>query len=176
MLFEELVSTSARVAESSSRLAKVALLADLLRRLGPHEIDAAVAFLAGETRQGRLGVGPAAVWNGTLPAPSSAAALHLVDVDEAFERISRTSGLVRTPAVGDLACRPRGDGCHPSGRASGGETTEGTDLTLRESKKIPRRAPPAGMDSEALAGPRIDRFLESQTPLVARLGGNPGQL
>jgi DNA ligase-1 len=92
MLFEELVSTSARVAESSSRLAKVALLADLLRRLGPHEIDAAVAFLAGETRQGRLGVGPAAVWNGTLPAPSSAATLHLVDVDEAFERISRTSG------------------------------------------------------------------------------------
>src|SRR5262245_58695562 len=92
MLFEELVSTSARVAESSARLLKIASLADLLRTLSPREIDAAVAFLAGETRQGRLGLGPAAVWNATLPAPAKPPTLQLLDVDDTFERISRASG------------------------------------------------------------------------------------
>ena len=46
MLFHELVQTSRRVAETSSRLAKVDLLAALLRRAAPEEIATAVAFLS----------------------------------------------------------------------------------------------------------------------------------
>jgi ATP-dependent DNA ligase len=59
MLLHDLVTTSAAVAEGSSRLAKIGLLADLLRRLAPHEIDIAIGFLSGEPRQGRIGIGGA---------------------------------------------------------------------------------------------------------------------
>src|SRR2546423_3865690 len=37
--------------------AKIAALADLLRRLAPDEVEPAVGFLVGEPRQGRIGVG-----------------------------------------------------------------------------------------------------------------------
>src|SRR6185369_2997942 len=46
-LLAELVETSRRVAETSSRNAKTALLADCLRRLAPAEIETAVAYLSG---------------------------------------------------------------------------------------------------------------------------------
>jgi len=54
MLLTDLVNTSAAVANASSRLAKIGLLADLLRRLAPEEIEMAIGFLSGEPRQGRL--------------------------------------------------------------------------------------------------------------------------
>ena len=47
--FLELVETSRRVAATSSRNAKVAELAALLRKLAADEIATAVAFLSGET-------------------------------------------------------------------------------------------------------------------------------
>ena len=55
MLLYELVSTSAAVANASSRLVKIAQLATLLQRLTAPEIEVAVAFLTGEPRQGRVG-------------------------------------------------------------------------------------------------------------------------
>ena len=56
-LLAELVGTSRQVAETASRNAKTALLADCLRKLAPAEIEAAIAYLSGETRQGRSGIG-----------------------------------------------------------------------------------------------------------------------
>src|SRR5512140_2528633 len=53
----ELVETSRRVAATPSRNAKVAELAALLRKLDGDEITTAVAFLSGETPQGRSGIG-----------------------------------------------------------------------------------------------------------------------
>ena len=47
--------------EASGRLAKIGHLADLLRRAGPDEIGIAVSYLSGEVRQGRIGVGYAAL-------------------------------------------------------------------------------------------------------------------
>ena len=61
MRLADLVTTSSRTSETRSRLAKTAALADLLRRLGPAEIDPAVAWLSGHLRQGRIGLGPAAI-------------------------------------------------------------------------------------------------------------------
>ena len=55
--FADLVSSSQRVAETASRNAKTSLLAAFLRRLAPEEIPIGVAYLSGETRQGRSGVG-----------------------------------------------------------------------------------------------------------------------
>ena len=61
MLLFELVTTSQRVAETRSRSAKIAGLAELLRRLAPEEIDPAASWLSGSLRQGRIGLGWAAV-------------------------------------------------------------------------------------------------------------------
>ena len=70
MLLDEVAGTSAAVAASSARLAKVERLAACLRRLEPGEVHPAVAFLSGDLRQrqirGRLG-GPA---RRPDPAPS----------------------------------------------------------------------------------------------------------
>src|SRR5262245_8150423 len=63
VFFHDLVATSAAVGETSSRLAKIGLLADLLRRLGPDETEMAIGFLSGEPRQGRIGIGGAAIWS-----------------------------------------------------------------------------------------------------------------
>ncbi|MDX6538293.1 MAG: ligase 1 [Gaiellales bacterium] len=90
MLLAELVTTSAAVAATRSRLAKVAALADCLRAAEPGELAIAVSYLSGELRQRRSGVGWAALRN--LPPPAGAPSLELHDVDQAFARIEAASG------------------------------------------------------------------------------------
>ncbi|MHC4102556.1 MAG: ATP-dependent DNA ligase, partial [Planctomycetota bacterium] len=60
MKLHELVETSRAVAGTSARLEKTERLASFLRRVEPGSIDTAVAWLCGELRQGRIGVGSAA--------------------------------------------------------------------------------------------------------------------
>jgi DNA ligase-1 len=91
-LFAELAATSRDVAATSSRLAKIRALAAFLRALAPDEIAIAIAFLSGETRQGRLGIAYAALRDmepGSAPAQP---ALTLADVDAAFAALASTSG------------------------------------------------------------------------------------
>src|SRR5262249_46560483 len=92
MLLSDLVTTSAAVAGASSRLAKVDHLAALLRRLAPEEVDIAVAFFSGETRQGRIGIGPVAIWGARPPGAAETPPCGRADVDEAFERMAAASG------------------------------------------------------------------------------------
>jgi DNA ligase-1 len=92
MLLGELVGTSAAVAEASSRLAKISRLAELLRRVTRAEVETAIAFLSGELRQGRIGIGPAAIREARPSAAADSPALQLLEVDAAFERISATTG------------------------------------------------------------------------------------
>src|ERR1700678_3178225 len=56
-LFARLVDASQRVGASAARLTKVRELAALLRTLPPEEIETAVLYLSGDTRQGRIGIG-----------------------------------------------------------------------------------------------------------------------
>jgi DNA ligase 1 len=90
VLLDEVAETSAAVAASSARLAKVELLAACLRRLEPGEVHPAVAFLSGELRQRQIGVGWAALRD--APDPAAAATLTVAEVDAAFERIGRLAG------------------------------------------------------------------------------------
>ena len=92
MLLQEVVRTSAAVANSSGRLTKIGHLADLLRRLAPEEVDIAIPFLSGELRQGRIGLGPATIWSARPPGSAETSTLSLADVDETFARIGTTSG------------------------------------------------------------------------------------
>jgi DNA ligase-1 len=57
VLLADVVATSATVAATRSRTAKAAAIAALLRRAGDDEIESVTAWLAGEPRQNRLGVG-----------------------------------------------------------------------------------------------------------------------
>jgi len=91
MLLAAVVETSRRVTETSKRLEKVGLLASLLRDLHPDEIEIVVAFLADSIRQGRIGIGYAALRD----AQGSAAAnpsLEVAEVDRTFQTIIATSG------------------------------------------------------------------------------------
>jgi DNA ligase-1 len=106
MRFLDLVTTSAAVADASGRLDKIARLADLLARLEAEEIEPAVAFLSGSTRQGRLGVGHAAIVRAAAYPPADAASLDIRDVDGAFSRLATIQGpgasAARTQALGAL--------------------------------------------------------------------------
>jgi DNA ligase 1 len=90
VLLDEIAGTSAAVAASSARLAKVERLAACLRRLEPGEVHPAVAFLSGELRQRQIGVGWAALRD--APDPAAASTLTVAEVDAAFERIGRQAG------------------------------------------------------------------------------------
>jgi DNA ligase-1 len=92
MNLEDLVDTSKRVAEVSGRLEKIDRLASLLARVAPEETEIAVAFLTGGPRQGRIGIGPAAIWSAREAAPAQRAALQLTDVDRAFGEIAQATG------------------------------------------------------------------------------------
>ncbi|MGQ0721148.1 MAG: ATP-dependent DNA ligase [Candidatus Eiseniibacteriota bacterium] len=92
MQLSTLVDVSAAVAATSGRKAKIALLADLLRRTEKHETAIAVSYLAGELPQGRIGLGPSAIRKAFPDAASPASSLTLHDVDAAFARIASASG------------------------------------------------------------------------------------
>jgi DNA ligase-1 len=70
VLLADLVATSAAVAATSRRLAKVALLAGALRLLAADEVVPAVAYLSGELRQRQIGVGWASLRDHPPPGPS----------------------------------------------------------------------------------------------------------
>ena len=57
MLLAQLADTSQQVAATSARRGKTALLSAALAQLAPDEVPIGVAFLSGEPRQGRIGVG-----------------------------------------------------------------------------------------------------------------------
>jgi DNA ligase-1 len=90
MLLDDVARTSAVVAETSSRLAKVAALASCLGGATPHEVPVAVAYLSGELPHAPIGVGWAAVRE--LPPPAAAPSLELLEVDAALRRIGETTG------------------------------------------------------------------------------------
>ena len=79
MLLADLVATSGAVASTRARSTKIAALAELLRRLAPDEVEAAVGFLTGEARQGRIGVGWATVFRLEV-APAADPTLTIADI------------------------------------------------------------------------------------------------
>ena len=92
MRLSDLVGTSGQVARASGRLEKVALLAALLRRLEPDEIEIAGAFLCGNLRQAKLGVGFAGVQAAASDSAAASPTLTLSEVDAAFARVAGVAG------------------------------------------------------------------------------------
>ncbi|MGW3485422.1 ATP-dependent DNA ligase, partial [Rhodococcus indonesiensis] len=91
MLFSTIVATSQAVGATRSRRAKVEELRTLLAVLDPGEVEPVVSWLAGEPRQGRIGVG----WRtlaGSRIDPSEEPSLTVSDVDRAFTELAGLSG------------------------------------------------------------------------------------
>jgi len=92
MLLAELAATSAAVASVSGRLEKISRLSDLLKRLAPDEVPIAIAFLSGTLRQGRIGVGGAAIRAAHDVPPAETASLTIEAVNAVFQDLSTISG------------------------------------------------------------------------------------
>ncbi len=92
MLLQEVARASEEVAGTPSRTAKVGLVAAALRRASddPRHVPAVVAWLSGELRQRRTGIG----WTSlrAMPAAAAEATLTVAEVDDAFERAAAMSG------------------------------------------------------------------------------------
>ena len=98
MRFVQVVDASTTVAAASSRLAKIALLAQLFRALTPDEIAPVVSFLSGSPRQGRIGLGYAAIAGVSDVPPQDDAALTVLEVDAALADLAEVEGTGSTRA------------------------------------------------------------------------------
>ena len=96
MKLHDLVATSSAVAATSGRLDKIALLADLLRGLERGEVTNAIGFLTGWPRQGKLGIGWAALEAATPATTPETPSLSISDVDAAFTELQAVKGKAST--------------------------------------------------------------------------------
>ena len=107
-LLAEVVRASREVGDTTSRSAKVAILADLLRRLEPTEVPIVAALLSGVPRQGRIGIGYASI-SRREPVAGDREALTVDDLDRALDGIRETTGTgsvgARSRLLDDLFAR-----------------------------------------------------------------------
>jgi DNA ligase-1 len=140
-LLADVVAASRDVSHTSSRSQKVSILAELLRRLDIGEVAAAVGFLSGVPRQGRVGIGPSTIY-GIQPEPAREPSLTIDELDRAIEEVKGTSGsgsaAARTRILGELL-----------GRATHGEAD------------FVRRLFTGGLRQGALAGLMVDAIAKA---------------
>jgi DNA ligase-1 len=101
LLLERIVRTSREVAGTASRLAKIEMLAALLRQAGPDEIAVTIAALSGRVRQPKLGVGWAALQRART-GPADQPSLTILELDATLERLASTLGKGSAAARGAL--------------------------------------------------------------------------
>ena len=105
MLLLDVASTSLNVGGTSSRLDKVAHIAELLRRAAPdpEQVSIVVSWLSGELRQRQIGVG----WASLRPRPHAASepSLTVADVNAVFTEIGEVSGTGSQARRGELIAR-----------------------------------------------------------------------
>lgn len=93
MQLQSLVHTSREVARTRSRKQKIELLASFLGALKGDDLEIGLAYLVGEFRQGRIGLGWAMARQAREAArPRETAELTLSDVDGLFTEIQETTG------------------------------------------------------------------------------------
>jgi DNA ligase 1 len=90
VLLDRLAATSANITATSSRSAKIRHVAEVLREAAPAEVPIVVAYLAGELRQRRTGLGYAALRD--APGPAPAPSLTVEEVDGTFTELSALTG------------------------------------------------------------------------------------
>lgn len=171
MRLAEVVATSAEVAGTRSRTAKVAALAEALRRCEVEETATVATYLAGALVQRRTGLGWRSLQD--LPAPAEDPVLTVAEVDAAVERLAALSGpgsqTARRAAVQELFARATGPEQTWLRRAITGEVRQGaSEALVQEAVAAAAQVPVALVRRAAmLAG--------ATTPVAAaaRAGGRP---
>src|SRR5439155_6995634 len=152
-MLADLVTASKQVAETSSRSGKVAILAELLRRLEPAEVAIAAGFLSGTPRQGRIGVGYSTIY-GLEPTPASEASLAIGDLDAAIDAVQRATGSgsasVRKKLLLDLLARATAEEAELVRRLFTGELRQGALAGLMVDAVAKAAAVPAELARRAL--------------------------
>jgi len=92
MKLAAVVDASARAVRTSSRLGKRDAIAACLRAAAPDEIELAVAYLSGETRQNKLGIGYSSLSALRGEAAAAESTLTVAEVDATLAGIAATSG------------------------------------------------------------------------------------
>jgi DNA ligase-1 len=88
----DIVEASREVAATRSRNKKIARFAELLRRLSLDELPAAIGFLCGELRQGRLGLGPRSLRGAAPERGTERAPVGVLELDAIFQALFDLSG------------------------------------------------------------------------------------
>jgi DNA ligase-1 len=140
MRLYDVVAASRSIGETSARSDKIRHLSACIRRAEPEAIETAVALLSGEPRQGRIGLGPAALRATMPPTAAPAPVLTLAEVDAALDRIARTHG------TGSAADRSR-----LTRELLGRATAEEQDFLLRAVLGELRQGAVGGLMVEAVA-------------------------
>ena len=91
MLLADLVACTDEVAATSSRTGKIEALAEMLRCAAGHEAGVVAGLVAGDPRQGRIGVGWATV-AALRTQPAIQASLSVADLDDMLDAVSGASG------------------------------------------------------------------------------------
>src|SRR5262245_21110473 len=102
MRLSDVVETSATVARTPGRLEKVGQLAALLARTAPGELTIVVAFLSGEIRQGRIGIGGAMLSSMRAVTAAGISSLEVLEVDSTFTRLAAATGQGSSGARGEI--------------------------------------------------------------------------
>jgi DNA ligase-1 len=87
----EIVAASQEATQTRSRNRKVAVLAECLRKMTEGELAIGIGLLAGRPRQGKIGLGYAAVAE-VSAAAASESTLSLDEIDRRLDEIARCSG------------------------------------------------------------------------------------
>jgi DNA ligase-1 len=165
VLLAELVRASRDVAATRARRAKVERLATCLRALASGEVGVAVAYLAGDLPQGRIGVGWAALRDAMPETHAERPTLELEAVDAAFREIDAARG---AGSAGERSARLR--------RLLAAATPEEVDFLRRLLGGELRQGALAGVMVEGIArAARVDAaavrraaMLAGDLPAVAR--------
>ncbi|MBT0995266.1 ATP-dependent DNA ligase [Cellulomonas sp. DKR-3] len=174
MLLAEVAATSSAVSATRSRLAKRALLVELLRRTEPQDVPIVSRYLGGQLRQRRTGLG----WRSlqTLPPAAAEPTLGVQEVDAAFEAMSGLagagSGTARAAAVQRLFGAATADEQDFLRRLVGGELRQGSlDALLLDAVAEAAGVPPEAVRRAAmLAGatePVAEAALAAPGPAAA---------
>jgi DNA ligase-1 len=183
VLFHAVVATSGVVAATSSRTAKRDAIAALLKELDGDEVEAAVGFLTGEPRQGRIGIGWATL--SKLDHPSAdQPTLTIDEVDRALTDLATTTGagsVGRRKAVLDgIYGRATGDEAHFLTRLLGGELRQGALAgVMADAVAAASGVPAATIRRATMLGGRLDATarlaLAGGAEALAGVGLEPGR-
>jgi len=92
LMLTDIVAASRDVSATRSRLKKIARLAGILRQAESGELSAAVGFLCGELRQGRLGLGPRTLQRLRAVPLATTTAVSVLELDAVFQALQDLSG------------------------------------------------------------------------------------